>query len=499
MRSNIKYTAILLVVFLVSCTENFEELDRPQTTSNTIAPDPLFTRALVTGSGLSVAVWQWQHQIAGSVYAQHFANIQTGPNFTSDNYEPRPWDAVWGWYYSRSAFAPMHYTYRVIELARELENPIKESVARIWNVYLIQQVTDMYGDIPVSEAFRTTKPAFDAQSDIYMFMLDELENAVEAIKEFRDFGYENYGTADVVYQGNLDSWIAFANSMILRIGLRASNTAAFDQPLSGYDRNIRSYIENIDPVETISSHLQTVQIIPDPTGPTYHVNNPLTFVQGWQEVRLSKNIVDMLNGYDDPRLMVYGNENTNGEYVGLANGQDHTDLSAQYTTFYQPEFSNIGDFFTQEETPHFVFTYAESCFLKAEAAQRGLISGTAQQYYEEGIAASFEQFEITDPQLLEDYLAGEAAFDAANALEQIYTQRWIAVYPNGHEAWSLVRRTGVPEMMQPVSTFPGNDEMPRRKMYPESEKQFNADNYNAAVSRMGGDSQYTRMWWDGGN
>ncbi len=499
MRNNIKYIALSLFVLMVSCTENFEELDRPKTTSNTIAPDPLFTRALVSGSGLSVAVWQWQHQIAGSVYAQHFANIQTGPNFTSDNYEPRPWDLVWEWYYSRSSFAPMHYTYRVIELAREIENPIKESIARIWNVYLVQQLTDMYGDIPVTEAFTDVKPAFDAQSDIYMYMLEELENSIEKIKEVRTIGYENYGDADVIYQGNLDNWIAFANSMILRIGLRASNTAAFDQPLQGYEHSIKDYIENIDPSETIGSHQQTVQIIPDATGPTYHVNNPLSFVQGWQEVRLSKTLVDMLEGFDDPRLMVFGNENENGEYVGLANGQDHSDLSAEYSTFYQPEFSNIGDFFAEDATPHYVFTYAESCFLKAEAAQMGLIAGSAQEYYEEGITASMVQLGITDPQLVEDYLTGDAAFNAADALEQIYTQRWIALFPNGHEAWSLVRRTGVPEMMQPVSTFPGNDEMPRRKMYPESEKQFNEENYQIAVNRMGGDSQYTRMWWDGGN
>ncbi len=499
MRNNIQIIALLLFAFLASCTENFEELDRPKTTANTIAPDPLFTRALVTGSGLSVAVWQWQHQISGSVYAQHFANIQTGANFTSDNYEPRPWNPVWEWYYSRSGFAPMHYTYRVIELAQELENPIKESIARIWRVYLIQQVTDMYGDIPVSEAFLSVKPAFDKQSDIYYHMLEELENAITGIKEFRDFGFENYGDSDVIYQGNLDNWIAFANSMILRIGLRASNTASFEQPLDGYDRSIRSYIENIDPAETISSHQQTVQILPDATGPTYHVNNPLSFVQGWQEVRLSKTLVDMLEGYDDPRLMVFANENIHGEYAGLPNGQDHSDLSAGYTTYYQPEFSNVGDFFTEDQTPHYVFTYAESSFLKAEAAQKGLISGSAQQYYEEAIAASFQQFGITESQAPEDYLQGNAAFDAANALEQIYTQRWIALYPNGHEAWSLVRRTGVPEMMQPAYTFPGNDEMPRRKMYPESEKQFNAENYQIAVDRMGGDSQYTRMWWDGGN
>ncbi|MFO7873271.1 MAG: SusD/RagB family nutrient-binding outer membrane lipoprotein [Bacteroidales bacterium] len=486
------YIALAAILLFAGCTDDFEELDKPKATSNQIDPGSLFTRSLVTGSGLSVGIWQWMHQISGSVYAQHFANIQTGANFTSDNYEPREWNEVWNWYYARSNFAPLHYNFHVIELSQELENPIMEAVARIWNVYMIQQLTDMYGDMPVFEAFESIKPAFDPQKDIYLHMFDEIETAIELIDTYRDAGYIGFGQSDVLYSGNLDHWVSFANSMGMRLALRASNTNEFDT-------EIRPFLENLNTAHTIDSDQETAKIIPDPDGPTYHVKNPLFFLHGWNEVRMSETMYDKLTELNDPRMEVFFAPNEDGEFAGLPNGQPHEELSEGYHDYFRPAYCNIGEFFIQDDTPHYLFTHAESSLLKAEAAYRGFINGSAEAYYNEAITASFKQFGITDQDIIDDYLSGPAQFDDSKALEQIYEQRWLALYPNGHEAWSLVRRAAHPEMQEPVYTFPGNDEMPRRKPFPGSERRHNAENYQAAVDRMGGDSQYTRIWWDGGN
>jgi len=488
-----KYHIFLLFagLMLASCTKNFEELDRPKTTSTRIDPAPLFTRSLVTGSGISVGIWQWMHQISGSVYAQHFSNIQVGANFTSDNFEPRPWNDVWEWYYSRANFAPMHYNYHVINLSREIENPIKENIARIWNVYLVQQVTDMYGDIPYFNAFKEVKPAFDAQKDIYIHLLKELREAVANIEKYQGFGFQGYGAADILYQGNLDHWKRFANSLYLRIALRASNTPEFSSL-------ILPDLQQINIGQTISSVQQSAMVIPDPAGPTYHVKNPLTFVAGWDEVRLSKTIFDILINLNDPRLYIYAAPNAAGQYAGLENGQPHSILSEQRDSHFKPNYCDIGSYFLQERSPHMLLSYAETCFLKAEAAQKGFISGNAESFYNEGITASFNQLGVFSNDTITAYLNGAAKFNPSQALQQIYTQRWIALFPNGHEAWSVVRQSGFPQMRMPVYSFPGNEQMPRRKPFPEYERQSNADNYNAAVARMGGDSQYTRMWWDGG-
>lgn len=484
-----KFKTFLSIFFIAavitSCTKDFEELDRPKTTSGLTDPKALFTRSLVTGSGLSYTLWQYQHQISGSSWAQHWANIN--PDFRWDNYEPTPGNTQWDYMYARTHFAPLNLNYHVMNIARELENPIMESVARIWNVYMFHFVTDTYGDIPYFRAFRDQRPVFDAQELIYNHMLEELSDAIETIRENENKGLPGFSEADVLYQGNLDKWIAFANSLTLRLALRVSNVS-----------DVNDIISSIDPAQTISLVENNAQIYPDPGGPTDYVKNPMGYVHGWNEVRLSQTMFDILDGYNDPRLQVFANTNAHGEYVGLQNGQHPDSLRLNYNSVYRPDYCNIGEFFIRDDTPIYLLTAAETFFLKAEAAHRFNFSGNVQDYYEEGIRASMRQFEI-DEETISEYLVGPAAFDTENALEQIYTQRWIALYPNGAEAWAMVRRTGHPQMQPLVYHWPGNDEMPRRKPYPINERRYNQDNYQAAVDRMGGDSQYTRIWWDGGN
>jgi hypothetical protein len=461
-------------------------MDQPKTTSADIDSKYLFTRSLVTGSGISVGVWQYLHQLRGSVYAQHFANINS--DFTTGNYEPLPGNTIWDWYYARNYFAPLNLNHHVLKLAREEENPIKTGVARIWNVYLNQVLTDQYGDIPYFNAFEKAKPRFDEQQEIYADMLEELDQAVQQIKDNRGKGYEGHGEADVLYQGDLDKWIRFANTLTMRLALRVSNAAEQDLTIP--------HLERINLAETMQSLEDGASILPDPNGPTYHVKNPMSYVYQWDEVRISQTMMDFLKGYNDPRLDVYAEPNTDGDFVGLRNGQSTDSLSTNYNSHYIPDYCNIGSYFIQDDTPHQLLTYAEASFLKAEAAYKGYISGSPESYYNEGIRASFRQYGITDNSVIDSYLQGPAQYDPAKGLEQIHQQRWIALYPNGREAWSLVRRTGHPEMMDPVFTFSGNEEMPRRVPYPVAERRYNKDNYQEAVSRMGGDSQYTRVWWD---
>ena len=485
MKNRVFILILGLLLGLNACTDDFREMDRPKTTSDKIQPDYLFTRALVTGSGLSVGVWQLVHQTAGSVYAQHWANIN--PDFTSDNYEPSPGNTVWGWYYARKYFAPLNVNDEALELARELENPIKEACSRIWQVYMFQLVTDMYGDIPYSEAFEVAKPSFDRQQVIYEDLIQELNQSVALIKENRDKGYPSYGQADVLFGGDPDKWIRFANTLGMRMALRASNADG--------GQLTEDFFENLNVSETMQSNDDMALIVPDADGPTNNEKNPLTYVYSWHEVRVSETLMEQLKGKDDPRLEIYAEPNADGEFTGLRNGQPQDSLSLKYNNYYRPQFCNIGSFFLRDDTPHYLLTFAEAAFLKAEAAARGYINGDAAAFYRQGIEASMKQFGIEDEQIIDDYYQ-EVAYQAGNGLKQIYLQRWIALYPNGHEAWSLVRRTGEPAMKEPVYTWPGNDEMPRRVPYPVNERRYNAENYNAAVDQMGGDSQYTRMWWD---
>jgi hypothetical protein len=153
--------------------------------------------------------------------------------------------------------------------------------------------------------------------------------------------------------------------------------------------------------------------------------------------------------------------------------------------------------------PVFLVTAAQSNLLLAEARERGWItSGTVQEYYTAGVRAHMEQLASYDPGSavaaadIDAYLQANP-FDAANALEQINTQYWIASFLNGPEAWANFRRSGYPNLAPnpyPGSEVPG--EFIRRLTYPNSEISVNRANVDAAISRMGADNIATRVWWD---
>jgi hypothetical protein len=139
-------------------------------------------------------------------------------------------------------------------------------------------------------------------------------------------------------------------------------------------------------------------------------------------------------------------------------------------------------------------TYAELQFILAEAAQKGLIStGSAQAYYENGIKASFDYYKLALPA---GYLQQTGvAFNPATALQQIGTQKWIALFYSGLEAWFDWRRTGLPALTPGLSNVNGN-RIPVRFIYPGFEFSLNKENVEAAVARQGANDINTKVWWD---
>ena len=133
-------------------------------------------------------------------------------------------------------------------------------------------------------------------------------------------------------------------------------------------------------------------------------------------------------------------------------------------------------------------SYAELLFIKAEAALDGDISGDPQEFYEAGIAASFDQYGLTVP-------AGYASGTADK--ESIMTQKWLALFGQGIEAWTELRRTGYPELPDhdPRAIFMNDGVLPTRIVYPSTEYSLNASNVAAGASLIGGDNMKTELWW----
>lgn len=199
-------------------------------------------------------------------------------------------------------------------------------------------------------------------------------------------------------------------------------------------------------------------------------------------------LVNILVDLNDPRIDEWIDLNDLPEYLGVAPGQTLGNIGrpgefSQRNPAYFDESGKVDGIF---------MTFSELNFLLAEAAEKGWINGEAKSYYETGVQASFDQWGVAMP---ENYLSEAAAYVEGD-LEQIATQKWLALWQNSMEAWFDWKRTGFPSFIQAGPGNVNSGQVPVRLMYPSIEQSVNADNYNDAASSIGGDHINARVWWD---
>jgi len=482
-------SALLAIVFY-GCTKDFAEINTAKTASTTTSPDGLFTLALQRGS-MENYIYQRAQMLHGNHYMQYYANKAS--YFNTDIYNPNEgWaNQIWRRLFSESSFACLHHVTEAASLAQKQDNKHKEAIARIWRAYLFQLTTDMYGDIPYSKAFASNTPEYDKQKDIYYDLFDQLKTAVSYLQIQEN--YQSFGASDLIFKGDKTKWIRFANSLRLRMALRISNV---DQ-----SKTIE-VINELASSEFIMSNDDNVKMLWMETSDNHYNLNPLLVINRFNEFRVSKLIIDQLKTNNDPRLAVFAEPaKLDGEYRGMENGYDMIEL-AGYNENYFDQFSTIGAIFIQPLTPTYSFTYAETCFLLAEASLKGYFSGNPENFYNEGIKASMNMYGINDNTLIDTYIQqSEVKYNTANPIKQIITQKWIALMNNGLESWAERRRTGYPELY-PVK-FAGGEtggRLPRRLMYASDERLYNYDNLSKAIGSLSeGDNIMSRVWWDNQN
>jgi hypothetical protein len=200
----------------------------------------------------------------------------------------------------------------------------------------------------------------------------------------------------------------------------------------------------------------------------------------------------MLHAYNDPRLPIYGTvpSDTN-VIVGITNGLP-TD-SASRLGFNKT--SDVGAVFRATTAPAVLFNYAELLFIKAEAAQRGLLTGDAADLYQQAITASFNQYGVSATDIATYLAQTSVAYDAANFKKSIGEQKWLALFGEGLEGFAEWRRLDYPQL-KPAYAGVLDGKMPLRLTYPSSEQALNGTNYKAAVVHQGADQLVTRLWFD---
>jgi hypothetical protein len=277
-------------------------------------------------------------------------------------------------------------------------------------------------------------------------------------------------------------WQKFANSLRLRNAIHLTNVDAakarqeFEAGMAG-------------PGGVFTSNAEEARLVYLASSPN---RNPFFENQVTRnDHRISKAMVDRLQATSDPRLPIYANpiQDDGVSYVGHQNGVAHgVALTSR---------SRVGDWFTSATSPVFFMRHAEVLFIRAEAAQRGWAAGgTARDLYEAAVTASMRQYGISDAAITTFLAQPSVNFDAAaDKLELIATQKWVALYGQGHEAFTEWRRTGHPELVAGPDNL-NNDRIPRRLPYPALEQSLNGASYTTAVSRQGDITINGRVWWD---
>ncbi len=521
MKSYIQYVlGLVAVVVLPACDGDFEELNKNPVaiTREQIRPEYLFSTAqLRTFRGDEANSMYY-----GTTFCQHLASLSDVGifDFHGDKYVYHQGnnELLWNNTFSGDigpAKLMADVSYLSIGKEEEYHNLIQMN--RIWRTIVYSRLTDMYGDIPYSEAGKgyyeqLFKPKYDTQKDIYYHMLSELEDATAKLDAQRN----NFATADIAYKGDIQKWKKLGYSMMLRLGMRLSKV----EPATA-----SAWAQKAFAGGTLSSNDDNLIIRgTDAVGSNQDLVNGQSYMfkVGFVPGKISATFVDYLKSTNDPRLKyiaaIYPDWRNNTVKItdpavqkGLPNGLNRETMEDDPSfdpSQNEHQYSGVNrDVFAKLDGARMFLTYAESQFLLAEAAVRGWIDADAGSLYESGAAAGMKnlaQYDasavITDQEIANYLAANPYAGDQGTekALEQINTQYWVATFLNGYETYANVRRSGYPKLI-PVNYYLGNEtggKFPGRLRYPQSEMVYNKENYEAAVARQGTDNFVTKVWWD---
>lgn len=542
MKNKIKSIAMLLLGGLISfsaCTDNFEDYNTDKTGFPEDKQEYDFNKYGLNTQIIQKGIYfnynwgsgvNWPYQIMQNLGADMFSGyfhdmhkdffMHNSAYNLNDGWTSSNWVNTYGYI--------MPAIYRSEQLTEEEGFPSFLGITKILKVATMHRIADQYGPLVYSNFGSKTGSEPESLKDAYYSFFTDLDDGIKLIKDFvsQNPGIESFYKFDILTQTRTyDEWLRFANSLRLRLAIRISNVDSA-KASAEVKKCFDSQIGFIEP----NRHMIAVSTV----GSGY--SNPLGEInKGWSEVYINASMESFLVGYDDPRLPKYfdpanGNAglkpedqvaylfSIDGTFKGIRQG-----INVSHDKYKYHSKSTIS-----QSTNAILMTPAEVCFLRAEAALRGYSTDNAKEYYEKGIEASLSQWGVAG--LLNDYLTStntpakfkdalDARFDVdamtditpkwddadsnEKKLERIITQKWIACYPEGAEAWAEQRRTGYPKLFKVYDNSSNGaidtDIMIRRLPFPAALQSDNPDQYNKLLQLLGGTNNGgTRLWWDVG-
>lgn len=517
--------ALTAVLAMGSCTKNFEEINKNPygSTDGDLEGDFAIVSAQLQQAQRSIYLFQpapdfqLQQNLMGDVFSGYmmpptpFAASYNMNYFLLDNWISASFDIAY--------FRVMNPTVKAATFSKD---KFKDAyaLARILRVEAMHRVSDVFGPIIYTKYNVPNAEGgvdFDSQKDAYYAFFADLKEAIDILTPLAGQSSSGlFNKSDLVYKGSYLKWLKFANTLRLRLALRISKVDPAKAKAEG-----EAALANSGGLLSTNDENFLVDI-GSSTHPLNTINND------WGDIRMGAPMESILTGYKDPRLPKYflpaSDPKVAGQFKGIRNGIEIR-AKADYLGY-----SKLATFPSRIQ----LMTAAEAWFLKAEAAIRGWSNaGNAQTSYETGIQTSFGQHGVSSASYINDdkskpapytdpksYTPGRNDVGASSEwlskitikweegapfeqkLERIITQKWIAMYPEGEEAWAEFRRTGYPKLF-PVIVNMSNNTIPtntfiRRSFFPSNEYATNAAAVQRAIQTLSvpKDVGGTRLWWD---
>ncbi len=539
-----KSPKIILGLFMASfmiwsCTKDFEELNTNPNSPVDVPAINIFTRTQINGINRQLGGWMQTYYFGN--WCQQWSRVQY---INEDRYQPRDMSGYMEGAYS-DCLKNLTIVLNKTAITGETSLQAAAKILRAWNFLYL---TDIWGDVPYSEALQgldidgTLTPKYDKQSDIYAALLAELEEANVLLSGTTI----NFGAGDLFYGGDPVKWRKLANSLKLRMLNRAAGTPwTFTYNMAGTQADVTT---NPGAAALSTADAEIAKILGNPSQyPIFDSNDDNAFLAypglpyrnpvfdglytrtDWA---ISETMVDWLKARVDPRLHIYGQPTPTSvaagviDYVGFQNGRNIT--AAPF-----PLVSLLGTQVGYDETaPLYLMTYDEIQFIIAEHHMRGGRDGQAKAAYEDGIASSMERWGLANgstvfptwgkantfttgstgyPVSYTTYLAHPlVAWGGTNAekFQKINEQKWAAMFGEGVQAYSEVRRTGFPERIfeyELEGAYYPNLGLPIRLQYALGEDTYNTNNVAAArlaqsieainEGMFSSDGIKSQVWW----
>lgn len=452
LKNKYKYVLILSAFLVASCDDYLDINKDPN--NPTEAP----IAGLMVNSTFETAQNTYRMGSITSNYVQYLASPNAGSS--SDVMDPVSYSGTWSALYN-----VMTDLSDLIKKADDIGANHYKGAAQIMMAVNLAMTVDAWGDVPYSEAldFQTITPSYDDDQELYSVILSLLDDGINNLSQSTEI---SLGDDDFIYQGDAEQWIKFGYMLKARYLNHYSKTDMYDPSavLAALDNGFES---NADDAQ--------VEYFAEQFNPWANVaiNNADLILGGW----ISEQFIEAMDGTygpQDPRLSYMVGATDDGEYIGVENGAGRGDAPEQGAR----STLETGDFYSSEQSPILIATYAEQKFIEAEAAYETDKTRSYEAYLE-GIRAHMSKIGVPENEI-EAYISspevsmGEDAFTKAD----IFAQKWVALFLHP-ESWVDARRFDyqyegftLPENLNPDL----NGQFIRRLAYPDSEVSRNGKN-----------------------